>query len=52
MSDKPVHVMPNDGVDIIEHETKASCPCNPKRVFEIDFKVPMYVHNMLKENPQ
>lgn len=35
-----------------EHIESPSCWCSPKKIFEPDMEVPLYVHNKLEDNPQ
>ena len=45
-----VHVYPEN--DVIEHTLNGgTCPCQPRQAYESYFRMPVFVHNLLKENP-
>ena len=50
-NEEPIHVVPTDGTDVIEHEEALSCECNPARHYDVTLRVPVYVYNRLMDQP-
>lgn len=48
----PIHVMPRDGTDFMDHVESPLCWCNPDREMKPEYIRAIYIHKKAKDNLQ